>query len=60
MITLAEAAARVGDGVVYQPGHGAPEDGVITRVSDRWVFVRYAGDVGSKATRPEDLTFLAR
>ena len=43
----------VGDGVVYAPAHGVREDGVVTGVDDRYVFVRYAGDEHSKATRPE-------
>lgn len=58
-MTLTEAAAHIGSGVVYIPEHGAREDGVITSVTSRWVFVRYAGDAGSKATNPGDLTLLA-
>ena len=33
-MTLNEARAHIGAGVVYHPGHGAPEDGEIVRVSD--------------------------
>lgn len=29
--------------------------GVVTSWNDKYVFVRYGGDVGSKATRREDL-----
>jgi hypothetical protein len=57
-VTLEEAAAHIGAGVVYIPEHGAREDGVITSVTSRWVFVRYRGDAGSKATSPGDLTLL--
>ena len=57
-MTLDQARARVGAGVVYRP-HGAPaEDGVITSVNDRYVFVLYAGDRTPKATPAEALTFL--
>jgi len=58
-MTLDEAAANVGAGVVYR-SMGGIEDGVITSVNSRVVFVRYKGDNGSKATNPGDLTFLAR
>lgn len=60
-MTLAEAAAGVGRGVVYTPHHGGPkEDGVITSVNDRYVFVRYGARQGSSATEAADLEFLAR
>lgn len=55
----------IGRGVVYYPPEVEgvdslpPEDGVITSMNDGYVFVRYAGDVGSKATRYEDLRWLA-
>ena len=58
-MTLTEATAHVGAGVVYIPENGAREDGVITSVTSRWVFVRYRGDAGAKATNPGDLTLLA-
>lgn len=58
-MTLEDAREHIGDGVVYTPAHGAREDGVITGVSSVYVFVHYAGDRGSKATYPEDLTLLA-
>ena len=56
-MTLSEARDHAGHGVIYATGHRA-EDGVITSVGDRWVFVRYAGDQHSKATAPELLTLL--
>lgn len=59
-MTLDEAREKVGSGVVYSPGYGPKEDGVITSVNDRYVSVRYAGDQISKATRPEDLELLFR
>jgi hypothetical protein len=60
-MTIEEARAAVGSGVVYTPAHGPREDGVITSVGpgpDGLVFVRYASDTGSKGTRPADLTLL--
>lgn len=84
MITIEEAKANIGRGVVYtryeagsvtvvftneNTGDTATgsiagrrpvgEDGVITSVNDAYVFVRYTGDAGSKATRPGDLDWLA-
>jgi hypothetical protein len=60
-MTLDEARQHIGDGVVYRSGDGAAEDGVITSVSDRYVFVRYACPChgGSKATSSAALTLLA-
>lgn len=59
MITLDEANAHIGAGVVYRPHPDArAEDGSIVRVTDFHVFVLYVGDRHPKATRPEDLTFL--
>ena len=57
-MTLDEARSHIGDGVVYTPAHGGREDGVITGVSSRVVFVRYAGDPAAKGTNPADLTLL--
>lgn len=59
-MTLDEARAQVGAGVVYRPHPGAPaEDGEIVRVTARWVFVRYRGDTHPKATAAEQLTLLS-
>ena len=33
------------------------EEGVITSWNDSYIFVRYINDVGSKATRPNDLSW---
>ena len=58
-MTLDQARARIGAGVVYRPHPDAPaEDGTITSVNDQYVFVLYAGDRTPKATPPEVLTFL--
>lgn len=59
-MTLDEARAHVGHGVVYADGYAPPEDGVITGVSASLVFVRYKGDLHAKGTRPENLTLLAQ
>jgi hypothetical protein len=49
-----------GRSVIYVPYPGAKaEDGVITSVNDDYVFVRYAGDNGSKATAYKDLQWLS-
>ena len=48
--------------VVYQ-SHGPAEEGVITSVSDRYVFVRYGSEYGSeygsRATRADRLAFVS-
>jgi len=59
VISLSQAAAAVGAGVVYRPSHGPAEDGTIVSVNDRYVMVLYAGDRTAKATRAEDLSFLS-
>lgn len=61
-MTIDEARAGTGRAVIYHPY--APdldpvEEGVITSVSDRWVFVRYGSNKGSNATSPELLAFAA-
>lgn len=56
-MTLLEAAANIGAGVVYSPRHGHKEDGTIIRVSGPYVFVRYDRG-GPKATSPEHLALL--
>ncbi len=49
-------SSYVGCGVVYQSHPNARfEDGVISSINDRYVFVRFWGDLLSKACRPEDL-----
>lgn len=59
-MTLDEARANIGNGVVYRPAHGPAEDGTITDVNDRFVFVHYAWSRIGIATDPGDLTLLAR
>jgi len=47
--------------VLYRPrgaGIDRTEEGTITSVNDRWVFVRYQGLEGGRATDPADLTLL--
>jgi hypothetical protein len=59
-MTLDEARSCLERGepdVLYRPAHGEPELGVITSVSDAWVFVRY-GTQASVATDPADLEAL--
>lgn len=58
MIDLASLTkSDVGRGVVYRPGHPwvPPEDGNISSWNDKYVFVRYRGDLHTKATDPRDL-----
>ena len=47
----------IGRLVVYRPGYtgAAPEQGIVISYNDRFVFVRYGGSLGGKATRREDL-----
>lgn len=57
MITLEQARAGIGRTVIYDDGHGRREAGVITSVSERFVFVRYGAAINSQATNPGDLVF---
>jgi hypothetical protein len=50
----------VGCPVAYHPRHGEQEFGVITAFNRSFVFVRYVGDTGSKATLRKDLLFRHR
>ena len=54
-MTLEEARQHIDRAVIYRTEGQPPEDGVITSVNDAYVFVRYRGWGGSKATRAEDL-----
>jgi hypothetical protein len=58
-MTLNEAASRIGARVVYRLFEGArsKQEGIITSSNASYVFVRYDGDTGSKATYASDLTF---
>ncbi len=58
-VTLIDAAANIGRGVVYQSHADAPiEQGTIEFVNDSYVFVRYQADMQAKATRAEDLRWM--
>lgn len=65
MITIEQARECVGRSVTYarrddptDPTRitAGPELGTITSVNERYVFVRYGSDRGSKGTNPGDLT----
>ena len=58
-MTLDEARANIGNGVVYAPEHGAAEEGTITSVNDRFVFVRYGSRRTPAATEPAALSLLS-
>lgn len=58
-MTLDEARDNIGNKVIYYVGF-QHEEGVITSVNEIYVHVRYGADIGSKATRPEDLELLKR
>ena len=47
--------ADIGRHVTYTGKDGKTEQGVITSISNHYVFVRYGADVHSKATRRADL-----
>lgn len=54
-MTLETARKRIGSAVVYRPRPGVVEQGVITSVNDRYVFVRYGAQMTSQATSPSDI-----
>jgi hypothetical protein len=61
-MTVDEARGHIGHGVIYQPPGGgidSAEEGTITSVGGRWVFVRYGRSRTSAATDPAALTLLA-
>jgi len=58
-MTLDEARASIGLLVVYRRLNKPLDEGVVTSVSDRYVFVRYGAQVGSAATNPADLERVA-
>jgi hypothetical protein len=60
-MTIDEARANIGRDVLWRPpggGAASTEEGVITSVTDRRVFVRFTSQV-SYAISPADLTLLA-
>ena len=54
--------ADIGLGVIYNPRHGAREDGVITSYNDNFIFVNYGARCMGRgiATSPNDLTWLSK
>ena len=59
-MTLDEAREHIGDKVTYRaPESAHTDEGVITSVNHRFVFVRYGSDYGSQATAAERLELLA-
>lgn len=57
-MTRDEARTHVGEKVIYSTYPGEAEGGVITAVGDVFIYVRYLGEVTSKATIPECLTLM--
>lgn len=61
-MTIEQARAKIGARVRYHPPGAETalidEDGRISSVNDRYVFVIYQGGMGAKATRPDDLELL--
>lgn len=59
-MTLDKAKQCIGRMVVYKPYPNCDsklnEVGQIVSTNSKFVFVRYKGDINSKATRAEDLT----
>ena len=55
-MTLDDARLGIGRSVIYY-NHNWRNKGVIIFVNDSFVFVRYEGDVGSKATPANSLHF---
>ena len=58
-MSIDEARASIGLLVIYRRKNRPPDQGVITSVNDRYVFVRYGSQVGSAATNPADLERVA-
>lgn len=46
--------------VIYKKGASKQEEGIITSWNSKFIFVRYHGDIHSKATAPEDLNFIRK
>ena len=55
-MTLTEARQHIDEGVIYWErtwdDHSVVDAGVITSVGQRFAFVRYGDDTGSRATDP--------
>lgn len=57
-MTLDQARAGIGRTVIYSgPRHNEPERGVITRISDSFVMVRFGNELASTRMSPGDLAF---
>lgn len=54
-VTITEARERIGDAVIY----GDAEQGYVTSVNDRYVFVRFGAAAHGVACRPDDLLWMA-
>ncbi len=54
--------AEIGRKVIYTPYEGCDpllkEEGIITSVNKRFIFVRYGRGINSRATSPSDLTYI--
>lgn len=51
--------AEVGRKVIYTPFPGGEvEEGIITSFNHKNIFVRYGNDQHSKATSPEDISYI--
>jgi len=60
-MTLDDARKNIGERVMYFPSPASGgEAGTITSVNDKYVFVLFAGDQGSKACDPATLTLMLR
>ena len=59
MIDLQEGRQRIGDTVLYRNGYAADEQGYITSVNDRYVFVRFGAGAHGVACHPDSLRWLA-
>lgn len=60
-MSIEDAADNIGRVVVYRGhsfGNQSGQQGIITSVNATYVFVRYAGNQTSQATRPQDIEFL--
>lgn len=57
-MTILEAEHNIGSWVEHRKG--IIEQGVITSVSEKYIFVRFNNDHHNKAVKPEDLEFYER
>ena len=52
----------IGKSVIYTPFKGCGKEqleyGIITGMTDDFVFVRYGDDINSKATHPQDIEYI--